>query len=362
MTLLHVYRDGAPMDVDLDTDASLASTRSTLTAAGKMSNEYQFVYWNVVTKQKTVFNNVGREAATTLQACVLPGDNLILANVGTRPDLFGDRCDWFHDRNTGVRVRLNTEAAAAGPNSGKFEPLLLNSVQPANQESHFFADNVVVCEKGSVVSLDVSSWGAAGFGFSITSQHDTIADGLYATYGRPNGPPYGSQTTMSLGRWMSSQNMIQIDSTSDMNITSDLVVQYQKITVKTWNVTAFTDGSGSYSSNLKPPSPTSMPMRPTGGFAPLAMAAVANASNGFDPGPPGGDIYVPGSGVQPGVPHQGPPSSETFAGGLKSITADTSVTGIVGSVVFYFFVFRDKATANAVMQLNNSLDPSVYQN
>ena len=346
MTTYDVYTDGKSKQFSIDPNASLAEAREQISNGGMMGspNQYQFVYYNPMTEQQTIMNQPQQEPKIKVSkvafAPAKSGGNQIIkvANVGSaRPDLFGTRVDWLYDRHTGVRVNLNMDDVGRPLNAGKFEPLMLSDVQPTNPNSNFFASNAVICEKGSIISFSISSWGAAGFGFRVQSNKERIVDALYISYGDdPNRQSYAGAS-----RYQSSANTIQVDSTEKLKISKDLIIDYQKITVKTWRMTGYDQGGKHYSSNMQAPQ------------------LATGAGGGFDPGPPGGDTYVPGQSIQTGAPHRGPKSNVKF-GSISNISQDDPDNTVLGAVVLYFFVFRDRNAANEVMNILNSPNPTPY--
>ena len=324
----NLYRDGTPVRVAIDSNSNLAQARAAM--GGNISWDYRFVYWNDLTQQKTFLNEVGKEASIPLSKILFAGNNILLANVSaSRPDLFGTKASGLTDRHVTVSVGLNnTDAEGKRANAGKFAPLMLTNVQPANPSVAFFAENVVICEKGSLVNFYIRSWGAAGFGYSISSPKQKIASSLFITFDKKS---FGTYVTGFLSRYESSKRTIQVDSTQSLNIAPSLILAYQKITVKTWNIRSYQRGSETFTSNLKPP--------------PITGA--------------GGDTITPGSGVQTGATHQGPGSDMNFYS-LKILSADDPDNTVLGAVTFHFFVFRDANMANNVLKVLNSPNLKVF--
>ncbi len=132
------------------------------------------------------------------------------------------------------------------------------------------------------------------------------------------------------------------------------MIHYQKVTVKTWRVTGYQKNGQTYQNGSQPPeiqAPTAHNFR--------AFAADAAPTGGFDPGAPGGNTFVPGGSIQTGAPGRGPTTNDAF-GSITNLTEDDRNTTVLGSVVFYFFVFKDHEAANRVINVLNAPDPNAF--
>jgi hypothetical protein len=353
MAQYKVYLSGDPRVIEASSQDSLRSLREKL---GSQANDYNFVYLNNFTGNKTILNDRAVEARQTLQNITF-SDNMIIMTLiqGSKTDLFGMRTDWLSDRHIGVKIGLNqSDPNAVRQNDGKFQPIMLTDVQPSNPGSNAFYSRAVICEKGSIVRFDVSSWGAAGFGYSIASDKDTICDGLYICYGdTPN-----HKATASLLRYQSSKNTIQIESTQVLGIPTSDIIHYQKVTVKSWRLTKYSQNGRTYSSDMQAPviaAPGQAMARILAGNLETRLLEDSDRG-GFDPGPVGGDTFVPGQSIETGAPSRGPESQQNF-GSMYDIREDDRHTTVLGAVVFYFFVFKDRASANKVINVLNSPTP-----
>jgi uncharacterized protein YaiE (UPF0345 family) len=361
MTQYAVYLSGQKRVVDASSTETLASLRAKL---GSAANDYAFIYFNSFTATKTILTDRSVEARQTVGAVAFPdpatGTNTLVQMTvvtGQKTDLIGTKAEWLFNRNTGVRISLNREDGnAITANKGKFDPIMLTDVQPTNDQSSAFYDRVVICEKGSIVTFDISSWGAAGFGYSVSSEKDTICSYLYNTFGdAPNRQGYSS-----LRRYKDSNNSIQIESTATLNIPTDETIYYQKVTVKSWRLTSYKKNGHTYSSSMQPPQPSAPRLMAARSMTPNLLAVTAGASvGGFDPGAPSGDIYVPGQDIETGAPSRGPESEQKF-GSISNIKEDDRNNTVLGSVVFYFFVFKDHASANKVINVLNAPNPLAF--
>ncbi|MEI8630958.1 hypothetical protein P4S72_00255 [Vibrio sp. PP-XX7] len=212
-----------------------------------------FIYKTQTTNFSDAILGKEVEALVPIEGMYGPSEQLYLTNINkTRnPDLIGIGTNWFFDRFMSCQVVLNQiDQSARTNNSGKFEPMMLTHVRPTSNNVSGIYDNVVVCEIGTSIAFRVSSWGAAGFGYSIKpSAGQSILDELYITFGdNPN-----KEGSSQLYRYGDKAQQIVIDSTSNMQIPSGQTVQYQRISVKTWRMTSYEKNGRTYSSNAQPP-------------------------------------------------------------------------------------------------------------
>jgi hypothetical protein len=357
----NIYLSGKKFEIEANSEDTLASLRQKL---GDNATNYDFVYYNNFTRKKTILNDRNVESEQTVSSTTFPDNTIIMTVVqGDKTDLFGTKTDWLTNRHAGVQVFLNqSDAVAQQKNAGKFAPIMLTDVQPSNDNisgpnnslANAFYKHVVICEQGSLIGFNISSWGAAGYGYRITTEKDTICDALYNGYGdNPN-----HQANIPLYRYQDSKNTIQIESTQTLNIPTDDAIYYQKVTVTTWRLTSYEQDGKTYSSDMQAPtiigpSRTRM-IAPSGGIRTFALAAT---SGGFDPGPTGGNTYVPGSDIQTASPSRGPESGQNF-GTARILTEDDRNNTVLGAIVFYFFVFKDHEAANRVINVLNAPNPN----
>lgn len=242
------------------------------------------------------------------------------------PDLEGLKVSSFSDRYLNVSVVLNNgnnDARAA--NNGKFQPVLLEKVQTINKAGSRFPNvywnYAVICEKGSVIAFNYSCWGAAGYGYSIKSDRQTIVKDLFMT----NDGRYGSVTHGHMARYESHQQNIVVDSLSDQGIPLDNRLQYSSVTFKTWNVKSYKRGDKTYSSNLAP------------GDSAIRGQSLRTGS------------IVSGGGIESGSPRPGGKSTQTI-GKISHIRDDRNT--VLGQIDIYFLVFKNKAAADQMIQQN----------
>ncbi|MBC6479830.1 MAG: hypothetical protein GDA56_20670 [Hormoscilla sp. GM7CHS1pb] len=338
----------------------LSNVREELTAKGLMTENYAFIYENSATKLKTIFTPQSREnqfylgtaqphsqAGAAFPSIPSEGINNPIVQIVSidenRPSFLGTTPEdgWLRNNTImGVRIRLNnSDATAVQNNQGMFQPVLLNNVQSANPNAPVSFEYVCITQKGAIISLDVSSWGAAGYGYAVTTAMGTSINpnGLYNTY----SGNYGHQSYLTLSRYTGGEygDTIQMQSNASMNISTQYNIQYSTLVFKTWSLSSWTDSNGTkYSSNL------SIPLgNPHAGFK-------------FEPGPPSGTVSIPRSTVSSGSPSAGPQSQQTF-GTFSSCEPlgipKTRSEGLVGSLQIYFFVFNSKQEAKTVIRVLN---------
>lgn len=347
---------------EMDPTTKLDNVRQTLISSGFMtsaeSGNFRFLnYQNTKLTYNDMVIGSGSEEFVPLAGIEGDGAQIYLTNVNAKKDvdLIGFNTNWFFDRYMGCNVTLNPEAANA--NNGKFPPLMLTNVKMANPTLRGVGamDNVVVCEKDSIITFGVGSWGAAGYGLKIGPQAGTpINDSpLYVCFtGCPGGGNYGR---LGLSRYYSqngSQNkqMIKVVATDTMNI-GDKTLQYMKFSIKTWKVSSYKDSSGN-THNCDQPIPV-----------PQTTGRAAGGGGGTPYGSiTGGQTIVPGGTIQPGstVP-AGEQSTQVF-GTISNVSEDNSPSGIIGEVIFYIFVFKTHDDAVKVFGSVNDIDPSVWGN
>lgn len=347
---------------EMDPTTTLDNVRQSLISHGFMtsseSSNYRFLNYK---NTKLTYNDmvIGSGSEQFVPLAGIQGENaqIYLSNVNATKevDLIGFNTNWFFDRYMGCNVTLNGEAGAASANSGKNQPLMLTNVKMANPHIRGVGamDNVVVCEKDSIISFGIGSWGAAGYGYTVGPQAGTpINDApLYICFS--GCPGEGNYARSGLSRYYSqdggqNKQMIKVVATETMNI-GDKVLQYMKFSVKTWKVSSYKDSNKNTHSCDRP-----IPVPQTTGRA-------AGGGSGIPYGQiTGGQTIVPGGTIQPGstVP-AGQQSSQVF-GTIYDVSEDNSPSGIIGEVIFYIFVFKTHEDALKVFGGVNDIDPNVW--
>ena len=303
-----------------------------------------FVYNTKSTKFSDAILAKELETIVPINGMYGPGEQLYLTNIEKvhNPDLMGIGTDWFFDQFMSCQVILNNEDESARMNNeGKFQPMMMTNVRPTSQRVAGIYDNVVVCEMGSSVSFNISSWGAAGFGYSIKPHAgQTIVDSLYITFG--DNPNHVSKS--HIYRYQDKAQQIVIDSTKSMEIPTGQTVQYQRVTVKTWRITSYKKNGKTYRSNAQPP----------------GSLANAGEGDGITPRKLARAEIIPGDTIIPGLPHPGDNSKQTFGTGIEDIKQDDRNTQALGEIVIYFFVFKSHEDAERVIGQINAPSPYVW--
>lgn len=353
MQSVMVYK-GLDIKVDsklfqIDPDNTAAQVRKQLTDAGFISiddgeNMWRFFVYS--TEDTTNFNDsilglVGEKDAL-IKRMFGPGDQLYLTNTAApkTTDLMGIGTDWFFDRHAGCQVLLNTqEESARAANSGKFQPRMLTKVRPTAGAGSY--DNVVVCQKDSVIGFNVNSWGAAGFGFDIKPDAgEPIVSALYVTLDdRPD-----TNASTWLARYQDPASQIRVIANKKTSTTGGYEVAYQRVVVRTWRIASYIKNGRSYSSStLRPPSPDERIASNAGGYGDLV--------NG---------VIVPTSTVTPGAPSPGGNSAQQF-GGISDVKDDYHKSEWLGQILMYFFVFNTDEDAKKVITGINGPNPARWQ-
>jgi len=364
----NVYVGATPTIQTLSKGSTVAEVRKTLTTAGRMKDTDVFLYQNPVTQLKTVLAPRSAEDTAKLQSIAFPavqaaGNNHQLIQIVSvareSPSLLGTTPaeGWFRpNAQMSVRIGLNTrDPSAISNNRGLFNPVLLENVQSADPNNPVSFRNCCIVQKGTIISFDTGSWGAAGFGYTITAAANmgaNICDGMYISYDGSPRTPYDRSTTTSLNRYVGSPNTIQIESNASMRIATQLNIAYSTITVNTFSLSSWEkkDGTKYQSSTPIPSGPSN---ENTSGMLLQSNSSVSN----WTPPPPAGQSSVPGGAVIPASPKAGPPSEEKFSSVYAPTPLKCPATraeGLVGSIQIYFLVFTSKEAANAVIKVLNS--------
>ncbi|OJH41005.1 hypothetical protein BON30_08845 [Cystobacter ferrugineus] len=351
------YKGTASQVFELDPNAKASTVRNELKSSGFISEDSASEAWRffIYDSETTNFSDaiLGKEveALVPISGMFGPGGQLYLTNTRKEknPDLMGIGTDWFFDRFMSCRVRLNNdEESARAANRGKFEPMHLTHVRPTSTNTPGIYDNVVVCEQGSVITFDVSSWGAAGFCFNIKPDAgETIVDGLYICLGDNPNHVAGSSTR----RYSSAAKQIVVNSTSSMQIPSGQWVQYQRVSVQTLRMTSYKKDGRTYSSNAQPPNSIA-----SSTAAPSSRDTSLPRSAELSPRDLARATILPGDSITPGTTQPGADSNQSF-GGISNVVTDRTP---LGEVVFYFFVFKSREDAVKVIGQINSPNPSVW--
>jgi len=375
-----VYRDSAGGDSTTSQqfkfypDETLKNVRAEL--GSYITDDYRFInYQNNKGAYSDMILSINFEDFAPLKKVVGLKNQVYLTNINktVKTDLVGFNTDWFFDRYMSCQIALNTEDRAKPLNQGKMRPLMLTNVKTTNPNIRGFGamDKVVICEKDSIIQFNLSSWGAAAYGYSIKPEAGTpITDAgdLFICF---SGCTPSNYAGTALQQYYSSNSaidkkMIQVVPTSSMNIGNDKVLQYMKFTVKTWIVTEYTTGDGRTIA-CNQPIPTPQAHEPLGRTANFMMLfeTTGNQSGGTPYAQLTGanqQVVVPGNTITPGstVPSE-QQSSQVFDGPIHDLKMDNSPSGIIGEVTFYIFVFNSHADAMSVFSGINDIDPNVWK-
>ncbi|MDX2241927.1 MAG: hypothetical protein NW224_14675 [Leptolyngbyaceae cyanobacterium bins.302] len=375
-----VYRDSedgtstTSKQFKFDPDETLDKVR---TAMGSyITDDYRFInYQNHVGTYSDMILSMNFEDVATLKKVVGLKNQLYLTNVTktVKTDLVGFNTNWFFDRYMSCQIALNTESNAQSLNQGKMPPLMLTNVKATNPDLKGFGTlgNVVVCEKDSIIQFNLSSWGAAAYGYSIKPEAGTpITDNQGALFISFSGCTPNNYAGTGLQRYSSNnaaidKKMIQVVPTSSMKIGGDKVLQYMKFTIRTWIVTEYKTKDGK-TITCNQPIPTPQVHHPLARAARFAMFFETTGNSG---GTPYGQltgakqqVTVPGNSIQPAstAPAE-QQSSQPFGDPVYDLKMDNSPSGIIGEVTFYIFVFNSHAEAMAVFSGINDIDPNVWK-
>jgi hypothetical protein len=328
VTALQNYKvliDGAVRNIKLDPAEPLNTTRARI---GVSFTTHRFVYYNTVIGTKQVLDQQRVEPTRTLNdGFVFAPDTVLMANVTDRnSDFLGSRVQHFSDRHAKISVVRNT--ADPAPKPVDFDPIMLDDITMANEGADLGLDKAVICQEGTLLQFNMSCWGAAGWGYSIRSQRDVIADSLYSM----RDGSYDLETSLTLRRYQKGGQTIRADSLSHAGIPDFQAAQYSKLTFRTWNVSSYARGKQVFTSHTPPPSLAQAWL--LDGVA-GAMAAV-------------GDTIVSGGGM--GKPSAGAPSGQSFHT-IKINREDRQ--HVLGAAVFFLIVVKDAQQANSMLKIVN---------
>lgn len=351
VNLTTTYKGSVNKQFQIDSNSMTSEVRKMLVSDKYIQEDNNEEEWRffIYNSQSTNFSDaiLGKDLESIVPISGMYGNanQLYLTNIKKtkNPDLMGIGTTWFFDRFMSCKVSLNqSDASAKEINKNKFEPMMLTNVRPTSTQVTGIYDNVVVCEKGSSIAFNISSWGAAGFGYSIKpNAGETIVDKLYITFGN-NQNKEGSSYLI---RYQDKAQQIIIDSTKDMQIPTGKTVEYQRVSVKTWRVTSYKRDGHTYSSNAQPPGSLSRSAR--------NLETTDNIQYNLARA----DV-IPGDTITPGAPHPGDDSDQTF-GTISNIKQDDQ-SNALGEVVIYFFVFKSHEDAIQVIDGINAPNPNVW--
>lgn len=299
-----------------------------------ITNNYRFLnYQDTSTYYTDMIVSLSDENFLPISAITGLLNQVYITNVTAtvKTDILGFRNPWFWDRKLGVQIGFNTEQSAQGYNKGKMPPLMLTNVKLANPNLSGIGamENVLVCEKNTVIQFLLNSPGSMAYGYDIRPLSGTpiTQDPLYICFKScsSNNRTIGVLRKYYTPNRSSNGKMIEIVPTSSIRLSNGTTLSYMKFTVKSWNVTSYTEQNGSVHTCNKLPS------------------RILNAK------------------VSPGTskPHT-KTSGQVFNGPIHNIIQNKGTTGIFGEIVFYAFVFDTHTDAIKAFTAINTPDQSLW--
>ena len=352
---------------DMQLDATLDAIRKRLVSDGFLPADSQTAKFRFILAQSTSSNfedavcPVGLEYKFALSDALKSGSQLIFTNISKVKDVdfVGIGTSQFFSRYLGVSISLNTnDPAAIASNSSKqaFPPLMLSNVYPTNPNVTGVYDNVCVVVDGSIVSFNIASWGSAGFNYYIgPDSGKPIVDGdLYVPF-HDSMNQFGYT---SIYRYSAKEQTIQIVGADEVGIVGkEAILRFQKVTIRSRRLTYYEQGGRTFQSDQTPP-----PLAPPRAKTPLAArpgAAVESFSIERQLAAAGQVGTVPGEGIKPGGPIEGPGSQQQWAGTIYNARTD-DWSQALGEIVIYFFVFKTWDDANQIINGYNAPDPTLW--
>ncbi len=349
---------------EFDESITLDRIRNKLITSGFMtsseSNDFRFIdYQNKLPVYTDMVIGKGSEIYIPLRGINGHNSQIYLTDINKQKetDLIGFSTDWWFGRRMSCKMVLNTtDPEASNANKGKFQPFMLTNVKTANPNLPGVSlENVVVCEKDSVIQFEIGSWASAGYGYTIkpTSGDPINSSPLYRTFTScpKDGGNYGKSTlrcyfAKNEGRHRST---IKVVATDSLNLGGE-TLNYMKFSVRTWKVTEFKASDGkTYKCNL----PLSAAYQKDGTIesGTIPYSKLVN----------GDESPVPGTAIEPGTTEPTGDESEQNFGTIYNVKASQSPENIIGEVIFYVFVFKTKEDAEAVFGKMNNIDPSIWE-
>jgi len=133
----------------------------------------------------------------------------------------------------------NAETQAA--NNGKAKPILLRDVIRIDKGTDAWP-NAILVDSGSVIEFYIRSRGPYGFMYRLTTDNETIVDGLY--YSDSSGS--GNDATLSCRRQQSDQSStLRVDSFRSKGLTTtEQKTRYWSCNIQTWRLLGFEQPQG----------------------------------------------------------------------------------------------------------------------
>jgi hypothetical protein len=351
MAEIQVWKGLSNAKFNIEPTASLSQLRAVINNVNgplKLTGADHFLYYDKMGDQESILP-LGREATLAVSALMKQSDIKVVDTASKRPDLIGVITDRLWNRNLSVEVPLNNEPNAQAKNGTRFQPIMMTNVRSANPKDRSNFNQVVICEDGSQVMFRINSWCPAGFGYRIRpgrSKYGDIASGLYILSNQNN---HSGHMVTDLQRYQNSQQMIDVSACADIGIPA--VDEhgfnrgfYQQITVQSWRVMDYElEGGARYVSDAMPP----------------PSAYDPNVPPDFNTAKRGG--VVSGEDVRAGAARPGAASGQKF-GGMKIVHRQDNPdqNQLLGEVIFYFFLFKDRSAAEKIILGVNAPDGTPY--
>jgi hypothetical protein len=349
MVAVQVWKGLDHAEFDIDPAVKLAQLRTMINNAGKtlkLTGADQFLYYSDI-EDKEMILPVDREAALAVSTLIKQGHIKLVDTGSARPDLIGVIAPWLYNRVLGVQVMLNNESSAQAKNGNRFQPMMMSNVRSANPTKSSNFNQIVICEEGSQVMFRISSWCPAGFGYRIRpARGQEIASGLYIVSDENN---HNGRMQTDLQRYQNPQQMIDVSACATLGIPRyDSAGQgqwgfYQQITVQSWRVMDYQrEGGARYVSDAMPPASAYDPAVPPD----------------FTQGKHGG--VVSGENIISAAPNPGAASGQQFGRITIQRQDSPDQNQVLGEVIFYLFVFKDRAAAEKIILGVNAPDGTPY--
>lgn len=311
-------------ELTVDTESTLAQFRTEITGNFlNASGDWRFVMGIIkidINQMATIPYTdavIGRNIEEYLTVKWLLSDKnvLYMADVTkTKPDLFGLKTNEFKNGNIECYITKNAAACRC-----KFNPIMLERVRTLKDKAVDY-NNVLVCQEGTAIKINIVSKGHTGFGFSIKSETgEWIVEHLYAIY-----YDVGKQeASTTITRYEKQEKNIIID-TVPITVANSQRYKHQRYTIKVWKL-------NSYEKN---------------GETVIVQNSSQRCRRSADERR---TVNLPSETIRGGTFKPGSDSNEKFTT-INNINDDKD--DILGIIELDLFVFKSIADANRVFEMN----------